>query len=1016
MPEPTAKPSLRQRASSLVTTLMVIVVLTVIVVAFMQSMSIERMTSRSYANKYQAELMAEAATAEAVNRIFDAIYDVPHSAAYYGATVAGSPALHLYLARYTNQSGALATVRIPLFSTQTMNFSAYTSLAQPPIQTTAVTVTNRSEAGVLGAVSLAETNDIYVNLNQSNSYYPTGIVGLTNATGPVPMPVNWIYQTNNLGRVIGRYAFWVDDESSKVDLRTAGTVARAGGTNLAEVSLAGFTNLGLSAGQVSNLAAYKSVDFSGKTVSAGRYDLGGNAAISTTNLWNRVRPHLTQYSRQDLRSPDGNLAINLNEYVTTTTSAARIQEEVETIVTAITNNLPDFGKRYYQATGGGAAPATATPNAADQRKYVRKIAANIRDFIDADNTATVIFEDEGGAALAYTGNAPGFISLFHGGPQDNYEDDISELPIMGKELGPYLNEFALVTRVISPDPENTTAGSTTAVTIIVRFGHYVELFNPSSQAITYSQLGPNPRIVIANQITWGNKHNGSIFRPADVRLDLPATFTIPAQGYAVITTDGPPFTTATANQSDYLGSSDNRYLLTKGSGPGTWSLLGTPGQNSPLANSAYEDYQIATANLGDNRYNVQMNGGTGTASYADCRERLLFVNDNGIIDYTLRIYTVGAQYLGRYIRNPAVISTFVSDGNTSNNNTNPENTSNPRLVRGDPRSNTEITEIGANTSSSWKSGNSPKYGNTYTGSSGLQMSLGTTNYNWSVSTGTANIWRDSWAEYSSAGNGYIANTNLTSVGDLGFIYDPARYSISWHRSNGRTLRVGQPDIPNFNRNNNSTAANDQNWTGGLGVNATTSANYLKNAFMLANVFRTDNREFGKVNPNGVFRGTDRALLASLFNNFAFESTNGFKASGTLVGKTLNTNALYTAMTNEFAANRGFIGIGDVSRLEVFGTSTTSSSIATGQSMSAFAVSDADREEVFRRTAGLLSTQSLSYSVYAIGQSGRIVNGKFKASSTSKMSSVVQFEPTYDSTNYPARPSSWSIARPWRINY
>ncbi|HEY5791669.1 MAG TPA: hypothetical protein VIS74_00125, partial [Chthoniobacterales bacterium] len=78
MPAQSAKRSLRQKASSLVTTLMVIVVLTIIVVAFMQSMSIERLTSRSYANKYQAELLADAATEDAINRVFSSVFEAPH--------------------------------------------------------------------------------------------------------------------------------------------------------------------------------------------------------------------------------------------------------------------------------------------------------------------------------------------------------------------------------------------------------------------------------------------------------------------------------------------------------------------------------------------------------------------------------------------------------------------------------------------------------------------------------------------------------------------------------------------------------------------------------------------------------------------------------------------------------------------------------------------------------------------------------------------------------------------------
>jgi hypothetical protein len=58
-----------KRASSLITTLLVLVVLSTIVVAFMQSMSVERTVARSVKNKVQAELAAEAALQAVSSRL-----------------------------------------------------------------------------------------------------------------------------------------------------------------------------------------------------------------------------------------------------------------------------------------------------------------------------------------------------------------------------------------------------------------------------------------------------------------------------------------------------------------------------------------------------------------------------------------------------------------------------------------------------------------------------------------------------------------------------------------------------------------------------------------------------------------------------------------------------------------------------------------------------------------------------------------------------------------------------------
>jgi len=61
--------------SALVSTLLVIAVLTIIVVAFLQSMGIERKTAHSYLTRYQAELAANAAADYAKNLIYRTISD-----------------------------------------------------------------------------------------------------------------------------------------------------------------------------------------------------------------------------------------------------------------------------------------------------------------------------------------------------------------------------------------------------------------------------------------------------------------------------------------------------------------------------------------------------------------------------------------------------------------------------------------------------------------------------------------------------------------------------------------------------------------------------------------------------------------------------------------------------------------------------------------------------------------------------------------------------------------------------
>jgi hypothetical protein len=43
------------------------------------------------------------------------------------------------------------------------------------------------------------------------------------------------------------------------------------------------------------------------------------------------------------------------------------------------------------------------------------------------------------------------------------------------------------------------------------------------------------------------------------------------------------------------------------------------------------------------------------------------------------------------------------------------------------------------------------------------------------------------------------------------------------------------------------------------------------------------------------------------------------------------------------------------------------------------------------------------------------NDYFKANSTVRKNTIVQFKPNYSSTDFPAKPASWTILKPWQIN-
>ncbi|MFM8763814.1 MAG: hypothetical protein ACKOEZ_03105, partial [Spartobacteria bacterium] len=516
-------------------------------------------------------------------------------------------------------------------------------------------------------------------------------------------------------------------------------------------------------------------------------------------------------------------------------------------------------------------------------------------------------------------------------------------------------------------------------------------------------------------------------RLSDVKMRLPSNLSIPPGGLAYFTTDGGTFTCD--SQSDLLGTSTtNRYQLTFGTGAGQWNLVNTSGNTPASTVAGFEDYFITTRSTNSGasqRYAVYNSESLSSPSYPDQQERLILANSSGLIDCAFRIYSTLRQYLYRNAQNPAWCSTCLNDAESSTVNNAPNNsTSDPRYTRGDLRSNFEIISvIRKSTSQSWKNSDD---GTGASLNSSNQTTLGALNYEYSKMgnyTGAA-LWQKGLFEFTTdpAGNHFVKNTNLTSLAELGYIYDPVRYDIEGYRSMGATLRIGQSDSATNNRAMNA-AADFQNWLGGRGSDSATNAAYGKNAFLLMDVFRTDTNTAGRINPNSVVRDGFGTVMRAALTNFVYEnqSTNG--ASSLLGNQTLNPTNTVAAIRN-FATNsaNGFlVSVGDLSRIPAFwGNGTSATNIVPSVAMSA--ASDAGKEEFLRRTANLLTTQSLAFTVYIVGQTGEILTKSgtdtFVPASTTTTETVVQLEPVYPPTSSetPVAPTGWKTLKPRTLSY
>jgi hypothetical protein len=1022
---------LRQKASALVTTLFVVVVLSTIIIAFLKSMSIERQIARSMGNKFQADLAAEAGMQDFLSRLRN-ITNAPYSACY---VLGPNTNPYLFLGRRTfPASGTVAPVvtkRIPLFSTGLTNFDLLTNFTAPFLSTAALSLQDVDRSGSNVARTLSASNDIWCQINKTNAQFPDGLVGLrttfTNASRP-ELPVNWLYIKNSTGKVIGRYAFWADDECSKLDIRFAGNAdnisgshTRSNGSHFSDLSLLTLTDLPQAAGanplqaNFANFLAITNSSISTLPLNPThlQYPLASGLTSLTTNQWRAVKPFVTIYSRHDDRSPDGKRRVNLNALVSSTTSASEIANQTLTIRNAITNNLPKFGERFYSAANG----TVTTPTSSHQKAYATRIAANIRDFIDSDNNATIIHSDD----TAYVGNRADFAKW------EGIDDD---LPLaFGKDGGLFLSEYFRVARVIAPTPQ--PSASTAPITITLRFGHYVELCNISGKTITTADLGSDPHIVLANRSPWQNVYDSRFLRFADVKMRLPANLSIPPSGIVCLTTDGGSF--PSGNQTSVMGNATIQ--LTQGTGPGQWILENTSGTTPMIGGAQFEDYSITTSVTGSNatlRYEVYNTTPDDKQDilYTDQRERLIFANNSGIFDSAFRIYSTLRRYL-KPSANPIWVNTYLNDSESeTGNNTPTGDDKEARYTRGDLRSNCDIISYNIRgTGIVWKQAGDGVGTNLYSISRTIQQqTLGDTNYEYDkLPTYRGNLvsaWRKGWYEFTSdpAGNHFVKNTNLTSLAELGYVYDPVRYDIEGYRSMGATLRIGQSDSATNNRATNADA-DYQNWLGGRGSDSATDESYGKNAFLLMDVFRTDTNTAGRINPNSVVRDGFGTVMRAALTNFVYEgqATNG--ASTLLGNQTLNpTNTV--AAIRDFATNstHGFlVSVGDLSRIPAFwGNGTSSTNIVPGVAMSA--VSDAGKEEFLRRTANLLTTQSLAYTVYIVGQTGEILNrggtDTFVPASTTTTETVIQLEPVYPATSgeTPVFPSEWRTLTPRSITY
>ncbi|MCC7519026.1 MAG: hypothetical protein IT578_07570 [Verrucomicrobiae bacterium] len=292
--------------------------LTILLVAFVGSVRVERLSTKAFSDQLKARLAAQMAVEQA---LVDLRGVMPESSPEYTTTV------------MTNSQ----------FTTPT-NFYVYVS------------------TNVYSPVFSTDPRDLSIPASYWQNGAAMKALGLTYATPQISsVKVPWIYYTNSFAgtgavsslRGIVRYAYWADDESSKINVNSTSVTNKASygdfspsRYDLSGVDLRGLILVGEGRGQaiVNERTSPKSPY---ETVSAlGRVQTGGG--INYTNLYlEGIAYFATVWSAEAERQTNGRVRVNINDGNFTTGVLAGVA--VTNLVTTLGREAPGISNKFGAA-------------------------------------------------------------------------------------------------------------------------------------------------------------------------------------------------------------------------------------------------------------------------------------------------------------------------------------------------------------------------------------------------------------------------------------------------------------------------------------------------------------------------------------------------------------------------------------------------------------------------------------------------------------------------------------------
>jgi hypothetical protein len=857
-------------------------------------------------------------------------------------------------------------------------------------------------------------------------------------------------------KTTGRYAFWIEDESFKTNLNFVGRGLKApsagkplGRGGEAAENLLLKTDFSASPTpaplpqQIASLIPLQGILTSARAPVGIGYDkVASDLFTLRTNLAGTRLPDFRSYNQ--IQGSDGG-AFRLaddTKFLTTVFSGglnlsrhgsqrlnlnglkfdkryddregltnAELQDGIDRVVSSIRYHTPKFGERMFRLTTGSTAAelnVESVKTRQSQRNinysdiYAYKIAANIRDYIDPDPLPTVIMSGGTVASRAVpTQSLP------------STEGTLSDLWALGKDSAPFLQEAVARYR-----------STYTASRYTLQVDYYIEFWNMTEQDVSVNDLKGDPFIEVFFQVGWIDQGTGGTLTSDSGKR--PERTTDRARRRFVM-----HLSRAQKNGAPLVFKAKTCTVVT--SDPSYQQTPAAVGDAAPfsggykVANIYYcpvddpnsRDFRGPCSTSGIRPQFISQ-GGSSTPQ--DYETEIFMGNDTGLIEsQPAPISHGGLEPLTATVqkenRKTAPIRDEWYGGTLLGNGTSPSQ-------MGDPRTNTEaliFTRFNGGTAE-------PDQGRYFNDTSNTRFSLGLPNsmYVW---PSLNNPWKDFYRGWDGKTNSVdftpinfpaaavVANAPMTSIGQLGDIFDPARekggvgsLDVEGARGGGRTLRIGQPDYRVEHDAQNRLVPNSpsQAWA----------------AWRLCDHLSVTNELYlpGVININGLKRDNGAALRAACSGISIFEAarTNpvitsasttrnqdvDLDTSESAAATSPSLNSLISQAMVRFSTDLGpFRERGEISELPLFNTGSAYLPGATGpQDMTL--TFDRTREELVRRTIEMITTRGSVFSAYVVGQSiSEGNNGKYAVTGTQQMKVTFQLIPKLKINRFNAAPSA-----------